>query len=276
MDEAIARAASGQHGAIGVHQLHAIGLERGAIRLRIRNGRLHPEYRGVYLVGHTARSPLATEAAALLAAGPTATLALRSAAFAGGWGQRPACPQLIVPRTHRGRREGLELHRVPLDLRDVRVRHGLRVTSAARTLYDLRREPDIEALIAAALVAKVVTWRELRERGLAGEDAAPTRSELERRLRKLIRDAGLLAPRWNVGIEGHLVDAVWFEQRLIVEVDGFRFHGHRQAFETDRRRDLDLEAAGWRVLRITWRQLTEQPLLVAARIAAALAHEPLR
>ena len=63
---------------------------------------------------------------------------------------------------------------------------------------------------------------------------------------------------------------MWTAQRLIVEVDGFAFHGGRAAFERDRRRDAQLQALGHRVLRITWRRLVEEPEAVVALIAAAL------
>ena len=70
---------------------------------------------------------------------------------------------------------------------------------------------------------------------------------------------------------GHEVDALWRAQRLIVEIDGFDAHGTRAAFERDRRRDAHLVAAGHRVIRITWRQLRDEPELTVARLAAALA-----
>lgn len=57
----------------------------------------------------------------------------------------------------------------------------------------------------------------------------------------------------------------------MVEVDGWAFHGMREAFERDRRRDADLQLAGYRVLRVTWRRLVAQPLAVAALLGAALA-----
>lgn len=61
------------------------------------------------------------------------------------------------------------------------------------------------------------------------------------------------------------------EQRLIVEVDGFAFHSTRQAFERDRLRDAELQPAGYRVMRVTWRQIATTPEAVIARLAAALA-----
>jgi very-short-patch-repair endonuclease len=64
---------------------------------------------------------------------------------------------------------------------------------------------------------------------------------------------------------------MWPREKLIVEVDGYRFHRSRAKFESDRRRDLELTAAGYRVVRVTWRQMREEALFVVARIAQALA-----
>ncbi len=117
-----------------------------------------------------------------------------------------------------------------------------------------------------------------RSRGRAGAaviDAvlggtAPTRSELERSLLRLVDAARLPRPQTNVRIHGFEVDALWPEQRVIVECDGWSTHGHRAAFERDRARDAALTALGYVVLRFTWRQLTREPMVVAARLAAVL------
>jgi very-short-patch-repair endonuclease len=106
------------------------------------------------------------------------------------------------------------------------------------------------------------------------EPAAETgfsRSEAERRLGAIVEQARLPRPQTNVRVAGYEVDALWPAARLVVEVDGYRFHGHPAAFERDRRKDQDLTAAGYQVIRVTWRQICHQPLLVAARIAQALA-----
>ena len=81
----------------------------------------------------------------------------------------------------------------------------------------------------------------------------------------------LPTPEVNATIEGYEADFVWREHRLIVETDGWRAHGTRTAFERDRRRDADLLAAGWRVLRISYERLKREPAWVAQRLAAALA-----
>ncbi|HEY2770925.1 MAG TPA: DUF559 domain-containing protein, partial [Solirubrobacteraceae bacterium] len=108
----------------------------------------------------------------------------------------------------------------------------------------------------------------------AEDDRGYTRSKAERMLRGRLKRADLPQPLANQVIEGVLVDFVWIKQRLIVEVDGYDTHGDRSAFERDRRRDQVLTAAGYRVIRITWRQLTQEPLAVIARLAQALLHLP--
>jgi very-short-patch-repair endonuclease len=100
--------------------------------------------------------------------------------------------------------------------------------------------------------------------------AALTRSEAESRFLDLVRQARLPEPSANHRVEGMEVDFYWRRARLVVEVDGFAFHGSVRAFEADRRRDARLVAAGLRVLRVTWRQLTGEPLAVIARVAMVL------
>jgi very-short-patch-repair endonuclease len=90
---------------------------------------------------------------------------------------------------------------------------------------------------------------------------------------RLLRDARLPEPLTNVRVAGFEADFFWPDQKLIVEFDGYQFHGHRRAFERDRRRDQAHIAAGYTVIRVTWRQLTEEPLAVVATISRVLARE---
>jgi very-short-patch-repair endonuclease len=94
---------------------------------------------------------------------------------------------------------------------------------------------------------------------------------LEERLLDLCQRFGLPAPEVNAGVEGYEVDFVWRTARLIVETDSWSAHGTRDAFERDRRRDADLLAADWRVLRISYARLQREPGWVAERIGSALA-----
>ena len=101
-----------------------------------------------------------------------------------------------------------------------------------------------------------------------------TRSELEARFRVVIADAGLPAPAMNCVLDlgGAVIeaDAVWHEARLIVELDGYAYHRTAAAFERDRERDRIAVAAGWRVIRITWKQLADDPRGVVRDLRAAL------
>jgi very-short-patch-repair endonuclease len=85
-------------------------------------------------------------------------------------------------------------------------------------------------------------------------------------------DAGdLPRPTINRLSDDGELDAIWHEQRLIVECDGFAAHGTRKAFEEDRAKDRALQVAGWRVVRVTWRQLTTDGELIARQLRALLA-----
>jgi very-short-patch-repair endonuclease len=188
-------------------------------------------------------------------------------------------------------RSGLRLFRAAtLDPHDLRVRAGLPLTSPARTLLDYAGDASPSALelaVAEARVGRLAHDRELRAavdrapcrkgagslRRLLDREAVPrlTRSEAERRLQTLLLEAQLPPPEANVRVRGYEVDFLWRVEKLVVEVDGHGFHGHRAAFERDRKRDQRLVAAGYRVIRVTWRQLVGEPLAVIARIAQALA-----
>ncbi len=100
---------------------------------------------------------------------------------------------------------------------------------------------------------------------------ALTRSEAERRLLELLRAADVAPSDVNVRIGRHEVDLLWRDEQLIVEVDGFAYHASRAAFERDRLRDAELQAAGYRVVRVTWLQIEHRPEAVIARLAQALA-----
>lgn len=101
--------------------------------------------------------------------------------------------------------------------------------------------------------------------------SALTRSEAEERFLDLIRRAQLPAPEVNTRVHGYEVDFLWRAQRLVVEIDGFRFHSTRRAFEGDRRKDATLKAAGLATMRVTWDQIEHELLAVTARLGQALA-----
>jgi very-short-patch-repair endonuclease len=262
------------------------------IKRLTRTGFLNPRHHGVYIVGHLALAPYAEEAAAWLACGAGAALSHGSAAHLWGLllGRRPQ-PEVTVIGRNPGRKDGIHIHRAShLPDRDLRTRHGLPVTSPARTVIDLAStdatDSELEAVIAEGravnLLRKGELERTLREAGrrsgtgrlrelLAAEgDPGITRSEGERILRRYLRAAALAQPVTNRRIGKWEPDFLWPAERVIVELDSWKFHQHRRAFERDRRKDMALRDAGYTVIRITGRQLKEEPLLVIAHIARAL------
>ena len=99
---------------------------------------------------------------------------------------------------------------------------------------------------------------------------AITRSRAERQFRKLLKQAALPQPLTNRRVAGWEADFLWPAEKVVLEVDGWRFHGHRRAFERDRRKDMALTDAGHHVIRITWRQFTEETLALIAHLARVL------
>ena len=283
--------AAQQHGVVTTANLHRCGFGPTVIARLARAGVLRRRHRGVYLLC-SSEPPHARAMAALLACGPDAALSHPSAAAI--WEIRPATDD-VIHVIHPGsarKHAGVRAHRMELQPRDVTRRMGMRVTRPARTLLDLASMLEARELARAveeAQVRRLVNPTELRElvarasltqRGVPalrrvldaiGDRPSFTRSEAERRLVELIRAARLPQPRANARVARHEVDLLWVAQRLVVEVDGFRFHGGRAAFERDRRRDGELLAAGYRVLRLTWRELTDAPEAVVATLAQALA-----
>ncbi|MFL5891383.1 MAG: DUF559 domain-containing protein [Solirubrobacterales bacterium] len=86
-----------------------------------------------------------------------------------------------------------------------------------------------------------------------------------------MREAGLLLPQLNVLVEDFLVDVYWPKARLVVELQSWEHHGHRQAFERDNERLPRLQVAGYSMLPLTYRQLCDQPAWVIRSIAGLLA-----
>ena len=285
----VARIARAQHGMVTRAQLRGAGVSRRAISAHLDSGWLVRRHAGVFQLG-VFPGPFGVEHAAQLACGSRGVLTRWTSVFVFGLGPRPAQVNVGFPGPVAGRHRGVQAHRLGgLADGDVVVKHGLRVTTPARTLLDLAAvapRDTLERLIEEAQVQNVASSTELlamAARG-AGRRGVPlfrevvdildeplfTRSEAERRLGMLCRSAALPLPRMNTRRAGWEVDAVWDAQRLVVEVDGRKYHAPASQFERDRRKDGELMLAGYRVLRITWRRLTREPEQVIALIAAAL------
>ena len=287
-DRAAAAIAERQLSVISARQLALVGLRPHAVAGRVARAQLTRIFHGVYRWGNGAPPPGALEFAACLVCGPNAWASGASGTWLWQVAAAPEAVEITVAGTRHRSRAGLVVHCVrKMDPADVTEVRGIPVVAPAWALLELAARDRGDALpraVSDALARQLVTEREIEaclDRA-AGRPGAPalrallanpivTRSEAERLLLRLIRDAGLPRPRTNVLVAGKRVDAWWPEHNLVVEFDGYGFHGHRLAFEADRATDQRLVAAGYRVMRITWRQLTGRPLRVAANLAAALA-----
>jgi very-short-patch-repair endonuclease len=294
-DATIAELATAQQGVISRAQLLAAGMSAAAIGRRVAGGRLLRLHPGIYAVGHRALRPEGILLAAAMAGGPGAVLSHRSAAAE--WGLRPSAAarvDITVPGDRGRSSPALSVHQGRLAPEDVTRHDGIPITTPARTLLDLAEVVSREQLDRAvdralelrlydqraldAVIARSPGRRGLRplRATLAALDPgrAATRSELERRMLALLDAHGLECPQVNARLGPYEVDLLWSRRRLVAELDGRAFHSSPRAFEADRRRDAELQAAGYRVVRLTWRQVTREPRWVAARLARLLAAPP--
>jgi very-short-patch-repair endonuclease len=293
-DAAIDAIAATQHGLVSRDQLRAAGIPLHTIDNRVKFGRLRLVHRGVYRVGPLVVAR-AAEMGAVLACGPGAAVSHRSAGAL--WQLSPPPPRgtvEVIASPGTGRRvAGLRIYRCSCGSDDVTVREALPITTVARTLLDLGAVltlAELERALAIAEREHLASRRELqqmlerhpRHRGAhrlrsfidASRLLAFTRSKAEQRLVELVRNAQLPTPAMNVRLHGFEVDAFWKAQRLVVEVDGVAYHSSDRSFDEDRRRDAVLTAAGLRVVRVTWRQLTRERDATLARLAQALVSHP--
>lgn len=299
LDASISEIARRQHGVLTLAQMLEFGLSSRAVQQRAKVGRLHRVHRGVYSLAPPALlSRHGRWMAAVLACGPAAVLSHRSAA---ALHELRASERVGIEVTLQGAggraRRGIDVHRsatlTPADMTRV---NGIPCTTVARTQLDLAEVIDrrgLERAFDQAEILEVFDLRALedqlkrnRHRACAGLVRAvldehyigstPTWNEFEGAFLKLTRATGLPDPEVNVwvapddGESAMRVDFLWRRQRLIIETDGHGTHRTRQAFEHDRRRDQRLTLVGWRVIRVTWRQLTRRPDQVAAMLVKLL------
>jgi REase_MTES_1575/Transcriptional regulator, AbiEi antitoxin len=285
-DELIAGLAERQHGVVTRAQLLELGIGRRAIGHRIQRCRLHVIHRGVYAVGRPSLTCEGRWMAAALAVG--GAISHRAAACAWDvW----SSPLLEVTASRPRRRPGIRVYCSQLPPDEVTVLNGIPITTVARTFLDLAtvlpvrhveralHEAEVRRLQGRLQLPSLLQRYPRRSgtplvRAILDGGEGITRSTLESSFADFVSAWGLLPPARNARIPAgncwFECDCVWRDQRLIVELDGRAFHGTARAFERDRARDRRLSAAGWRVIRVTWRQLRDEPEAVATDVRAAL------
>ncbi len=283
----VAAIAGQQWGVIDHRQLRACGIGRSRASRWMTAGRLHRIHPGVYAVGHPTIPPEGALTAALLFAGAGATLSHGTAAW--WWRLIDEPPNLIHISADRRRQPvaGIQIHhRRSLS----RTRHRrLPVTSVSQALLDYATNAPLRRVKRALAEAEFQDLIDLDEVRLVLGPGRPgsarlrvaleqhqpelalTRSVLEERFLALCVSAGLPPPEVNASLGGLMIDMLWREQRLVVELDGHAAHHTAAQIERDHRRDLILRRAGHEVRRYTWRQLSREAREVRADLNAALA-----
>lgn len=280
-------------------------ITRRMIEGAVLAGRLHREHVDVFRMSATPLSMRGRHWAALLAVGPGALLSHITAAIV--WGLlNPALSGRIVhvsAARHLRSRPGIAVHECVLDPRDVRQHRGLAVTSLGRTVLDCAATESFATTEALMLqlftlhkghvrAVRATVARSGGHRGVgivtkllnqmaSDPGSGDFRSRLETRFWEVLRPFRARLPPYvrNQPIRGsdgtfYECDIVFAPQRVIVELDSRAFHDNDPRFDADRRRDQRLVAAGWKVLRITWRHLHDEPDGVVRDLLASLGVPP--
>ncbi|HWS44587.1 MAG TPA: DUF559 domain-containing protein [Acidimicrobiia bacterium] len=285
-----------QYGVVTREHVLACGFSVPQLDRRVGSRRLLPVFPGVYRVAGAPVTDRQRALAACLWLGPTAVVSHLSAATLL---RLDGCATtelvLSVPRSVRRRvtAPGLVVHRVAPLARVDRVRaDGIPCTSATRTIVDCAAVLDDEALEVAfeaarrmgltsarALEARAealcgsgrpgsASVRALLARQQPGEH--PLHYRLEVKTARLLRTSGLPRPERQVPAGRYRIDFGFVAERVGIECEGYEYHGSRLAWKRDKRRSAWLESRGWRLVFVTWEDVTERPNETLDRIALAL------
>jgi very-short-patch-repair endonuclease len=284
-------------GVITTAEALALGMSRSTLARRVDTGILTRTQRGVFLLAGTEE-----EHDSYLEAACRRLDAVVSHESAGRLHRFDGLPWVVptvtVPHRQTHAFLGVVVHQ-STDISDDHLvkRQGLPVTNSERTIIDLATvltDRRLDWILDRALSSGIVdldrlaslfssigrrgkpgTARVRRLLEKRGQTYQPPDSELEQHLLDIIVNADLprptpqFRPPWLVPTSGR-VDFAYPEAKLIIEGDSRKWHMLMGSFETDRHRDNQAQLAGWRILRFTWKDITEDPLMVAASVRAAL------
>jgi very-short-patch-repair endonuclease len=275
-----------QDGVVTLAQAEQAGLSRHAVDRRVRSGHWRRCSQGVFFVDDRPFTDAARVRAAVWGYGCNAAASGLAAAW---WHDltmfAPDVVEVTVPRaSHHPHRDGVRMRRRNLARADVVERKALRLTELALTVVEAAvRTRGGAALMDSALQRHVDLrdlWRaHLRNKGRHGSPAARrllqaasdgARSQAERLLVQLLRQAGITGWQTNYPVGGYKVDVGFPKQKVALEADGWAFHSDVAVFVGDRNRQNRIALLGWTVLRFTWLDLTEYPDRVIAEIQGAI------
>lgn len=290
------RRASENGGAITRSEVLALGMTETTLRRRVETGWMERASSGVYLLPWVRERWFGILAAAIHKLGAVASHE-SAAQLHEIRGVARGRVVVTVPVRRTNRFDGAQVHQsTDLTPDQLTVVQGLVVTTPARTVIDLAAvllRPQLERLVSFAVADGVVDLDDLAElfhrlarkgkpgvrnlravlSGLVG--ASTPESELEIRFLDLVRRAGLPTPvsqfqaPWLRSVNGR-VDFAYVHERVVVEVDGKRWHSTPDSFLRDRERTNLAQLAGWQLLAFTWEHITKQPQYVISTVRRAL------
>jgi hypothetical protein len=288
VEHRLAEIAGKQHGLVTRDQLTHAGISRNEVSRRVESGVLIREHRGVYRVGHRAPSMEALYLAAVMACGEGALLSGRAAGHLHRLLKGKAPPPEVTAPSER-RVKGVITHRARANggNNGTKVR-GIPVTSVPRTLVNLAGVLELEDLARACHEAGVlhrVTPRHVKAilaarpnspgaaelRAVMRDDVRVTLSYLERAFLKLLRAASLPLPVTNRVAGGRRVDCRWPEHALTAELNSYRFHNSRYAWEQDYRREREARSREDKFRHFTFADVLEDPRYMLRELRKLLA-----
>jgi very-short-patch-repair endonuclease len=287
VERKLARIASAAHGVVTRTQALGADITDAELKHRLRTGALIRVHRGVYRVGHRAPSREARYLAAVRACGDRALLCGRAAAHLQELIKGPAPRPEVTARTERRVRDVLTRRSPQLGARDATLVRGIPTTTVERTLVDLAAALSFDDLaracheagirygttpgrVEAVLARRPNAPGATNLRAILHGEARVVLSKLEKRFLKLLRDADLVLPETNRPAGGRRVDCRWPAQRLTVELDSYRYHRSRYAWEQDRRREREARARGDDFRRYTYSDVFEHPDAVLSELRPLL------
>jgi very-short-patch-repair endonuclease len=290
VERKLAEFAGRSHGVVTRGELIGAGITPEEIRTRLTNGALIPIHRGVFRVGHAAPSLEARYLAAVKACGPGSLLARRAAAHLLHLLKRPpSLPEVLT--THHRRPSGVAVNRCrSIDRRDRTSWRSVPVTTVPRTLVDLAAvldPPDlarafheayvkhrVEPSAVERILARRHNWPGAHDlRRVIHGDEPVSLSRLESSFIAAVRQARLPLPETNRLAGGRYVDCRWPAHRITVELDGYRYHDTRHAWERDRQREREARGRGDEFRRYTWFDVCEDPEPMLADLRALLTRQ---
>jgi Transcriptional regulator, AbiEi antitoxin len=291
VEQVVARLAAKSHGVVSRRGLLAAGMSSREIERRLESGALLAEHRGVYRVGHRAPSIEARYLAAVLACGPGALLCGPAAGHLWGLTKGTAPPPHVLTPTER-RIRGVITKRARTNDPPPRTTHrAIPITTVPFTLIALAAHLPSAELARACHEAEVkydttpgqvdtLLTRHPNVRGaralraILHGDTKVTLSKLEERFLERLEQHGLPLPQTNRPADRRRVDCRWPTHHLTVELDSYRYHHTRHAWEQDRHREREAHARGDDFRRYTYGDVFDEPRLMLAEPRALLHPEP--